>query len=357
MMEVNSLYVHPALGADANAGAKDNPLRTLGEAARRVNRSTGSGAMTIILAEGIYAVDETVLLKPEQRSFTQEARLTIRAEVLPDDPEWHTGRMPTLLFVMPIPPTWNGKLDALGGAADGIMVETNHVTILGLKVLGIPVVESPQPGLIRRLYAISRLRRGMEDLEIGQCLFASDEATLPLHVGIIAHGDGVDVHHCLFRGLKISAVYWSGGSSGHAMRHCLCDGLYGSAVWTAGIADDFVYQNNVVLNSNYIWTHQSAASASADAGGGKQLDQPPASSHYTVVGSLFAANRRLSGSGTGARLEYQDIDPVFLNLVGTTMVDDPVAVEHDQTKRNYLHPVAGSEAARIGAGLFEKPLS
>jgi hypothetical protein len=30
-------------------------------------------------------------------------------------------------------------------------------------------------------------------------------------------------------------------------------------------------------------------------------------------------------------------------------------LEQDQTKRNYLHPIAGSEAAKIGAGLFLKP--
>jgi hypothetical protein len=29
-------------------------------------------------------------------------------------------------------------------------------------------------------------------------------------------------------------------------------------------------------------------------------------------------------------------------------------IEFDQTKRGYLHPVAGSEAAAIGAGLFVK---
>jgi hypothetical protein len=35
--------------------------------------------------------------------------------------------------------------------------------------------------------------------------------------------------------------------------------------------------------------------------------------------------------------------------------EQPVVLEQDQTKRNYLHPVAGSEAAKIGAGLFLKP--
>ena len=355
----DTIYLHPERGADTNSGAKDSPLRTLAEAARRLNGSSGSGPLTIVLSEGIYAVGETTLLRLERRSFSRTERLTIRAEVLPDDPEWHMGRMPTLVHTMPIPPTWNGRTDPLGGAADGMMIETSHVSILGLKILGIPVVENPKPGLIRRLYAISRLRRDLEDLEIGHCLFAGDEVTNPNHVGIIAHGNGVDVHHCIFRGLKISVVYWSGGSSGHAMRNCLCDGLYGSSIWTAGIADDFGYRNNVVLNSNYVWTYQSGTSASADAGGRARQAAPspasmPTSNRYEVIDSLFAANSRLAGSGTGARLEYEDISPSFLEMVGTSVSDQPVILERDQTKRSYLHPVAESEAARIGAGLFTK---
>ena len=102
--------IRPA-GADTNSGAKASPLRTLAEAARRVNQSTGDGAVTIVLTEGIHAIGETTLLKPERRSFTKTARLTIRAEVLPDDPEWHTGRMPTLIHTMPLPKTWNGRPD------------------------------------------------------------------------------------------------------------------------------------------------------------------------------------------------------------------------------------------------------
>jgi len=316
--------------------------------------------MTVILSEGIYAVGQTTLLKPERRSFSKAERLTIRAEVLPDDPEWNIGRMPTLIHTMPLPATWNGRPDPLGGAADGMLIETSHVTIQGLKILGLPVVESPKPGLIRRLYAISRLRRDLEDLEIAQCLFAGDEVTNPNHVAIIAHGNGVNVHHCVFRGLKISVVYWTPGSTRHAMRNCLCHGLYGSAVWTWVIADDLDYRNNVVESCNYVWT----ASALADTdvrldGRGGQSPAPSQAKaqergRYQVIDSYFANNRRLTGSGTGARLEYQDIDSSFLELVRTTVSDQPVVLEHDQTKRNYLHPVAGSEAAKIGAGLFLK---
>jgi len=301
------------------------------------------------------------LLKPARRSFSKTERLTIRAEALPDDPEWDIGRMPALIHTMPLPPTWNGRTDPLGGAANGMLIETSHVTVQGLKILGLPVVESPKPGLIRRLYAISRLRRDLEDLEIAQCLFAGEEVTNPNHVAIIANGNGVNVHHCIFRGLKISVVYWTGGSGGHAMRNCLCDAVYGSGVWTAGIKDDFDYRNNVIMNGNYVWTYQGGASALADAGG--RGGRPGASGsskqqervHYKVVDCYFANNRRLTGSGTGARLEYQDIDSSFLELVGTKVSDQPVLLEHDQTKRNYLHPVTASEAAKIGAGLFLKP--
>jgi hypothetical protein len=35
--------------------------------------------------------------------------------------------------------------------------------------------------------------------------------------------------------------------------------------------------------------------------------------------------------------------------------DEVVDLELDHTKRNCLHAVAGSEAARIGAGLFTEP--
>jgi len=361
--EGNTIYLHPAGGADTNSGAKERPLRTLAEAARRVNQSTGAGPMTVMLSEGIYAVGETTLLKPERRSFSEADRLTIRAEVLPDDPAWHAGRMPTLIHTMPVPPTWNGRPDPLGGAADGLMVETSHVTIQGLKVLGLPVVESPKPGLIRRLYAISRLRRDLEDLEIAQCLFAGDEVTNPNHVAIIAHGNGVRVRHCVFRGLKISVVFWTPGSKGHVMQNCVCHDLYGSAVWTAGIANDFEYRNNVVDGCNYVWTAQGGASAQADAGGrGARQGAPPAgavqpqeSVHYRVVNSYFANNKKLAGSGTGARLQYQDIDASFLEMVGTRVTDQSVLLERDQTQRNWLHPVAGSEAAKVGAGLFMKP--
>jgi hypothetical protein len=46
----DTVYLNPATGADANSGAKDEPLKTLAEAARRVNQADGTGLMTVILS-------------------------------------------------------------------------------------------------------------------------------------------------------------------------------------------------------------------------------------------------------------------------------------------------------------------
>ena len=74
-----------------------------------------------------------------------------------------------------------------------------------------------------------------------------------------------------------------------------------------------------------------------------------------MVDSLFAANKKIACSGTGANLGFKDIDSSFLELINSKVSDQSVGVELDETKKNYLHPVDGSEAAKVGAGLFMRP--
>lgn len=352
----DSIYVNPATGADANSGAKGSPLRTLAEAARRVNRAEGTGPLTVMLAEGVYAVAETATFKPEHRTFSKTERLTIRAEVLPDDPDWHTGRMPTLIHTLPLGRPGAPPLEF------GVLTETSHVTIRGLKLLGAPVVETPKPRMLVRVYPIGRMGRKLDDLEIAQCVFAGDRVTNPNHLGVLAHGSGIHVHHCVFYNAKLTVVFWTPGSGGHSMRNCFVHGAYGSGVWTTEIADDFDFRSNVIANGNYVWTYQSGALAGRDPDAARGRTERSVTApekqrtHYKVIDSLFAGNKKMACSGTGANLGFKDIDPSFLELVGSKVSDQPVAVELDETKKNYLHPVAGSEAARIGAGLFMSPL-
>ena len=116
-------------------------------------------------------------------------------------------------------------------------------------------------------------------------MFLGDFVTNPIHVAIIANGNGIDIYHAIFR------------------------------------------ENEI----------------------------PPGELiHYKIVNSHFGKNLNLAGSGTGATLGYVAIDPNFMEMVGSKVTNQPVPIEMDQRKRNYLHPVAGSDAARIGAGIFTK---
>ena len=73
---------------------------------------------------------------------------------------------------------------------------------------------------------------------------------------------------------------------------------------------------------------------------------------YRVRNSLFAGNKKFTGTGGGPALNFRDNDPSFLELVDTVRTDQPIQVEMDQSKRNYLHAVDGTDAARYKAGLF-----
>jgi len=243
-----TIYVHPT-GADTNPGTKDRPLRTLAGAARRVNASTGGGAIDIVLSEGVYAVNEAALFKPANRAFTKTARLTVHAEALPDDPGWSPQSMPVLIHTMPLSPNWMGRPDPYGGVSYGMQFETSHVTVQGLKILGTPHLEAPTPKAIHRVYPIARETAQLDDLEIKQCLFAGNREVTELHCGILARGSGVVVDHCVFYGCKIAVVYWTGQAKGCAMRNTLVAGSYVTGAWLCAIADDFDFQSNVIASS------------------------------------------------------------------------------------------------------------
>ena len=91
---------------------------------------------------------------------------------------------------------------------------------------------------------------------------------------------------------------------------------------------------------------QSAADPDAAAG---QRGASPAPQRervrYKAVDSLFANNRALAATGTGASLGFKDIDPSFIELVNTQVSRDPLVLEMDESKRGYLHPLPGSDAA------------
>ena len=350
---VTNIYVNPNIGNDANDGSKEHPLRSLPAASRLVNESEGDNGITIFLSQGVYALMEPSTFHPTKRQFTKQARLTIRAEILPDDPNWNTGSMPTLIHTMPLSDDWMGVKDPFGGGMYGMKIETSHITIQGLKILGAPVIEHPEKGKIIRVYPITRPNADLDDLEITQCVFAGDEVSTRNHLGIIANGTGIVVDHCIFYNLKQAIVYWSRKSTGHVMKNTLIYGGYGCGVWTSAIANDFVFENNVIANSRYAWISQLDRDQGQQeaAGVDKKVNEPIL---YQVNNSLFAGNQKITGTGGGPQLNFKDIDPILLKFNNTKITEQAIELDYNQESRNFLHPKVGSEAAKIGVGLFKK---
>jgi hypothetical protein len=142
--QIPDLFVNANSGNDNSVGSKEQPLKTLNQAAERVNHANGKGAVTIYLSEGIYGLDATVTFHPANWHFAKDERLTIRATVLSDDAGWNPGMMPVVVSTMPLDFKPYRNQDPLGGASYGIQIKTSYVTIQGLRVLGTPVHERPQ---------------------------------------------------------------------------------------------------------------------------------------------------------------------------------------------------------------------
>lgn len=69
------IFINSNSGNDQNTGFADQPLKSLYEAAKRVNQANGKGSINIFLSEGIYGLDATVTFHPANWHFTKEERL------------------------------------------------------------------------------------------------------------------------------------------------------------------------------------------------------------------------------------------------------------------------------------------
>ena len=182
-------HVNTNIGNDTANGTSKYPLKTLTEAAKRVNELNGKGSVTIILSEGTYGLYETAKFNPKNRELNKENRLIIRAEVLPNDQYWAPGKMPIIVSTMPFKFEKNDKNEVTDGANYGIEINTSHVTIQGLKILGEPVHENPKKDVLIRNYPIVWEGNNLTDLNVTQCLFLGNKFALPNHLGILANGN------------------------------------------------------------------------------------------------------------------------------------------------------------------------
>ena len=327
------MYVDSRTGNDANSGTKDQPIKNLFEAARRINLNKEQGETTIILSEGVHLLTQTVLFNNDKYTFTN--RLVIQAEIMPDDADWSPNKMPVIITATPLEAGFGGE------EAKGIQPEVSHVTIAGLRFTGSPDYTYLDHENLRRSYPIWRDGKKLDDLLVTQCLFAGNVDVLPLHVGVIANGYGLVIDHCVFFNCKIPVVFWKndgGKGSRSAMTHSLVYGGYFCGVWTTNgtNGDDFDFHHNVIANTSTIWIREKGSTHK-----------------YKASDCIFVNYKKMAGYGSGPLSDSDATSTDFLEM-RNIRTSGTVSIERDQSKRNYLQLAEGSLGSELNAGLFKK---
>ena len=321
------LHIDVKTGNDANPGSRSQPLKTIGEAARRINGNNEKEAATIFIAEGVYPLTETVLLN--NNKFTAEHRLTIRAEILPDDSNWNPQHMPIITPVIPAVATPGD-----GEEARGLQIEVSHVTVDGLRFTGSPAYYYIDGKQNRRYYPVWRNGKNLDDLLVTQCVFAGNMDVSVIRVAVIANGHGLALDHCVFFNCQNPVVFWDaeGGASYHnAMRYCLVYESNYSGVWTtASTADDLEFHHNIIASGRTGW-----------------IRDKNSSHHYNIHDCIITANQNMAGYGSGEGTTNND----FLKM-DKVQLTGTIDIEKDQSKNNYLQLKQGSFGVELKAGLF-----
>lgn len=333
------IYVNANSGKDEAVGSPVAPLKTLTEAAKRVNKLMGKGSIQVLLSEGTYGLAETAAFNPVQWEFSNQDRLEIRAEILPDSSVWEPSKMPIIVSTMPFKIERDDKKVITGGSNYGILIENSHTTIQGLRILGEPVHEKPRAGVLVRNYPIVWEGKNLSDLRVTQCLFLGNQFALPNHLGILANGKQLEVDHCVFYGVKDAVVMWNAPSEQSSMHHNLVLNSYGAAVWTWSTTPDFKFYNNVLSGINVFWVLEKEAKNA-----------------YQIHNSLLVGYNQLVNQGGGPQDFGTPADPKKL-MFGSDLVvqkSGGLAIEEDQTSRFYLQLKPGTLGTTYGAGLFYK---
>lgn len=324
------LFINTHSGSDANTGTKDQPLKTIGEAAKRINAGGKREAATIFLSEGVYPLTGTVRFNNNR--YTAENRLVIRAEILPDDPSWSPQRMPIIVSVIPGQPTLTD-----GEETRGFEIEASHVTIEGLRFGGSPDYYYIDGKQNRRYYPIWRDGKNLEDLQVSQCLFAGDADLSTIRVAVIANGHGLVLDHCIFYHCQNPVVFWDaegGTSHRNAMRYCLVYGCYYSGVWTTkSTGGDFEFHHNIIAGCATGWIRESSHA-------------------YQPHDCILVDNTNMLGVGneTGGATP----PPMDFSKMQNIRTSGTISIEKDQGRNNYLQLKEGSFGSDLRAGLFRK---
>jgi len=323
-----TIYVDSNAGDDNNAGTKEAPVFSIQKAAEII-RSRDNNIYTMKINPGIYVLDSHVSVATEKEMT--DKRIIIEASILPDDPSWTPEKMPVIITKSKKGEILAKDLWIKDNWIVSFFIDESHVTIRGMKFLG-----HNYP--VNLYYPIARFNKDKTDLLVEQCMFVGDLQASAIQVGVIGHGNGIKVDHCVFYNANNAVIYWedsgNGSNTGNSLTHCIIYGASGTAMYTVAPNKDFLFANNIVSNCKYVWV--------------KSVSDTTA---YSINNSIIVNNQHClvdeNYSPKDSELTENNITKdgnISLRMIKT--VFQPIPVDH-------LHVIPESLGYDIGAGLFK----
>lgn len=324
-----TIYINTQTGNDRNSGTIKEPLKTLEAGIQLLNKCTGCDPVTLKLGPGLYPL-QTNLTIEANKNLTNKNRLTIEADILPDDSMWRQEDMPTIISTS-LPENTGGD-----SCTFTFNVKAEHVTIRGIKFLG-------NPSLTTKHFPIYRPDDNLTDLRITQCVFLGDKDVLPIQVAVMVNGHNTEVEHCVFSNCHWAAIFfyaesWNVPIKNSGMDHCIVTDCYGGAIWTSLVDSDFRFYKNIVNKCQYFWVKNYFNKADYTI-------EDCVIKDVTVYNGEWQESKNV-GKGTYNFIEKNIIKDSSIELVKS---NDSSYLTID---RNFMHPVKGSLSFELNAGIF-----
>jgi len=321
LLQAQTLHVNASTGSDAADGKVATPVATLQRAVELAKAFKPGESVTIKVAPGLYTLRDQVVI---DKRNTEEAWLTIEAASMPDDADWKPAQMPVIQSIS----SNNNKTQFQH--AVGLLVAADHVRIRGMKFIG---NGNPE---VQYYYPVSRKDSTLTGLDVSQCYFIGERNSAPIQGSIWAHGAGIHVDHCVFYGTKNALLLFM-AIRDFSLKNSIIVGAYESAVWFGTFHEPFVFENNIVADSEYLW-----------------LRAEKTYPKYRFKNCLFLRMQYDMGYYGSNGAMPADSNAHFEEQVSRTgeLLLSEVATKglpHD-----YLHPLPNSAGKELNAGIFKK---
>lgn len=327
--QAQTIYVNTDAGKDGATGTINAPLARLEEAVRIANNFIDSVPINIKVAPGLYVLTTELTIKPRVDAKRVSGVYTIEAQLMPDDSSWTPAQMPVIQSV-------SGNNDTAGFKhCIGILIERSNVNIKGIKFVGNANTAASY------YYPIRRADKNLNGLNVSNCFFIGEKNSAPIQSAFWVSGPGVNISHCIFQSAKIAMVLGN-NLENFSLTYSIINDAYNTAIWYgfSGNTKSFVFENNVVTNSNYIMVYP------------VENGQPA----FTFSNSFLGNNAHFIGNYPKAQDRFVEEKNIHIKLVGieTNGTIKQVTVYDDGITRDNLNLTPDSDGLFTKAGIFNR---